>query len=68
MSSWENPLEAQTSVQKSQYFSTADQSYETWSFTFQFLAGLGVYVQLFMLEPCQIANRHIFGHSRSNII
>ena len=45
MRSWKNPLKAQTSVAKSQLFSTGDQSYEKKSFIFHFLAGVGVSVQ-----------------------
>ena len=63
----EKSIQAQTSVLKSQFFSTGDQSYGNKSFIFQFLTGVGVYVQMFMIGPCAIAKLHIFGHSRSNI-
>ena len=44
-------LKAQTSVQSSQIFSAGGQSYGKKIFIFQFPAGEGVYVQIFMLGP-----------------
>ena len=64
----EKSTQAQTSVQKSQFFSTGDQSYEKKSFIFQFLAGIRVSIQILILRPSEIAKLQIFGHSRSNII
>ena len=52
---------------KKSIFSTGDQSYGNKSLIFQFLAGLGVCVQIFMLRPCAIAKLKISGHSRLNI-
>ena len=53
---------------KKSIFSTEDQSYENKSLIFQFLAGEGVYAQIFMLRSYAIAKIQIFGHSRSKII
>ena len=41
---WKNPVLAQTSVLKSQFFSTGDQSYKNKYFIFQFLSVVGVYL------------------------
>ena len=57
-----------TSVLKCQLFSTGEESYKNKSFIFQFCAGVGVYVQILMLEPCMIAKLQIFGHSCLNIL
>ena len=54
-------LEAQTYVQKV-IFSTGRQSYDK-SHIFQFLAGVGVSVQMFVLGPCAIVKLQIFGRA-----
>ena len=64
----ENPPKVQTSVQKV-LFSTLGQSHKKMkSFIFQFLVGLGVSVQIFMLGLFAIVNLKILGHSFLNII
>ena len=37
-------------------------------FIFQFLVGVGVSVQMFILGPCEIVKLQTFGCSRSDII
>ena len=60
--------EAQTSVQKVNFFSTGDQLYEKKSISFRFLADIGVSVDILILEPYEIAELQMFGNSRSNFI
>ena len=48
---------------RSSFFSAGRQPYEKKSSIFQFLVGVGVSVQMFMLGPCTLAMLQISGHS-----
>ena len=52
-----------TDMSKNANFSTGSQWYEKKSFIFQFLPGLGVAVEIFMIGCCAIATLQIFDHS-----